>query len=134
TTQFALPAAPIAVHVAANSNVVDLATDDGITTFVLGATKPLPSLLFTTNGNAYYKKLVAGGQRLYLFDGRNVDIFTNTMQSTGGIRTPLILDVAASDTNAFTIHNNLTVTSYGRDGNALATSTINEGSDAQTKS
>ena len=81
------------------------------------------------NGNAYYKKLVAGSQRLYFFDGRNVDIFTNTMQSTGAIRTPLIVDVAASDTNAFTIQNNLTVTSYGRDGNALATSTINESSD-----
>jgi len=128
TRQFALPAAPVTVHVAANSSVVDLATDDGITTVVLGAA-PLPSLLFTLNGNAYYKKLVAGSQRLYFFDGRNVDIFTNTMQSTGGIRTPLIVDVAASDTNVFTIQSNLTVTSYGRDGNALATSTINETSD-----
>ncbi|HEV7426219.1 MAG TPA: hypothetical protein VGQ46_07605 [Thermoanaerobaculia bacterium] len=126
--QTALPAAPVAVHIAPNSNVIDLATDDGITTVQFGAT-PLPSLLFATNGNAYYKKLVAGSQRLYFFDGRNVDIFTNTMQSTGGIRTPLIADVAASDTNVFTIQNNLTVTSYGRDGNALATSTINQTSD-----
>jgi hypothetical protein len=128
TRQFALPAAPVAVHIAANSSVVDLATEDGITTVLLGAA-PLPSLLFAMNGNAYYKKLVAGSQRLYFFDGRNVDIFTNTMQSTGGIRTPLIVDVAASDTNVFTIQSNLTVTSYGRDGNALATSTINQSSD-----
>jgi hypothetical protein len=89
----------------------------------------MPSLLFATNGNAYYKKLVAGSQRLYLFDGRNVDVFTNAMQSTGGIRTPLIADVAASDTGAFTIQNNLTVTSYGREGNTLATATINQTSD-----
>jgi hypothetical protein len=128
TTRVALPAEPVALHLSADSAVVDFATEDGITTVLLG-TSQLPSLLFATNGNAYYKKLVAGSQRLYFFDGRNVDIFTNTMQSTGGIRTPLIVDVAASDTNVFTIQNNLTVTSYGRDGNTLATSTINQTSD-----
>jgi len=129
TKQFTLPAAPAAVHIAANSTIADLATEDGITSVQLSATTRMPSLLFATNGNAYYKKLVAGSQRLYFFDGRNVDIFTNMMQSTGGIRAPLIVDVAASDTNVFTIQNNLTVTSYGRDGNALATSTINQTSD-----
>jgi hypothetical protein len=129
TKQFALPAAPMAVHIAANSTIADVATEDGVTSIQLAATTRMPALLFTTNGNAYYKKLVAGGQRLYFFDGRNVDIFTNTMQSVGGIRTPLIVDVAASDTNVFTIQNNLTVTSYARDGNALATSTINQSSD-----
>jgi hypothetical protein len=129
TKQFALPAAPAAVHIAADGATADLATDDGITSVQLAATTRMPSLLFATNGNAYYKKLVAGSQRLYFFDGRNVDIFTNTMQSTGGIRTPLIVDVAASDTNVFTIQNNLTVTSYGRDGNTLATATINQLSD-----
>jgi len=129
TKQFALPAAPAAVHIAADSTIADLATEDGITSIQLSATTRMPSLLFATNGNAYYKKLVAGSQRLYFFDGRNVDIFTNTMQSTGAIRTPLIVDVAASDTNVFTVQNNLTVTSYGRDGNTLATSTINQSSD-----
>jgi hypothetical protein len=119
----------MAVHIAANSTIADVATEDGVTSIQLAATTRMPALLFTTNGNAYYKKLVAGGQRLYFFDGRNVDIFTNTMQSVGGIRTPLIVDVAASDTNVFTIQNNLTVTSYARDGNALATSTINQSSD-----
>lgn len=129
TKQFAMPAAPAAVHIASDSTVADLATEDGITSIQLAATTRMPSLLFATNGNAYYKKLVAGSQRLYFFDGRNVDIFTNTMQSTGGIRTPLTVDIAASDTNVFTIQNNLTVTSYGRDGNTLATSTINQSSD-----
>jgi hypothetical protein len=129
TKQFALPAAPAAVHIAPGSTTADLATEDGITTVQLSATTRMPSLLFATNGNAYYKKLVAGGQRLYFFDGRNVDIFTNTMQSTGGIRTPVIVDLAASDTNVFAIQNNLTVTSYGRDGNTLATSMINQTSD-----
>jgi hypothetical protein len=129
TKQFVLPAAPAAVHIAPDSTVADLATEDGITSIQLAATTRMPSLLFATNGNAYYKKLVAGSQRLYFFDGRNVDIFTNTMQSTGAIRTPLVADVAASDTNVFTIQNNLTVTLYGREGNALATSTINQSSD-----
>ena len=129
TKQFTLPAAPAAVHIAANSTIADLATEDGVTTVQLTATTRMPSLLFATSGNAYYKKLVSGSQRLYFFDGRNVDIVTNTMQSTGSIRAPLIIDVAASDTNVFTVQNNLTVTSYGRDGNALATSTINQSSD-----
>jgi len=134
TKQFVLPAAPVAVHIGPDNAVADLATGDGITSAQLGAATRMPSLLHTANGNAYYKKLVSGSQRLYLFDGRNVDIFTNTMQSTGSIRTPLIIDVAASDSGAFTIHNNLTVMSYGRDGNTLATSTINEASDAQSQS
>jgi hypothetical protein len=129
TKQFLLPAAPVAVHVAADASIADVATEDGITSVQLGAVTRMPSLLFATNGNGYYKKLVAGSQRLYLFDGRNVDVFTNTMQSTGGIRTPFIADVAASDTGAFTIQNNMTVTSYGREGNALASATINESSD-----
>lgn len=134
TKQIALPAGPVALHVGPDNAVADVATEDGITSVQLGGSSRMPSLLYTTNGNAYYKKLVAGSQRLYFFDGRNVDIFTNTMQSTGGIRTPLIVDVAASDNNAFTIQNNLNVTSYGRDGNALTTSTISEGTDAQAQS
>jgi len=133
-SQIALPAAPVAVRVAVDSSVADLATEEGVTSVQLAATTRLPSLLFTQNGNGYFKKLVAGSQRLYLFDGRNVDVFTNTMQSTGGIRTALINDVAASDSSVFTLHNNLTVMSYGREGNALATSTISEGSDAQPQS
>ena len=87
--------------------MADVATEDGITSVQLAATTRMPSLLNTANGNAYYKKLVAGSQRLYFFDGHNVDIFTNTMQYIGGIRTPLIVDVAASDSGAFTIQNNL---------------------------
>ncbi|MEA2237443.1 MAG: hypothetical protein QOC81_2167 [Thermoanaerobaculia bacterium] len=134
TKQYTLPAAPAAVHVGPDNAVADVATEDGITSVQLAAATRVPALLYTTNGNAYYKKLVAGSQRLYFFDGRNVDIFTNTMQSTGGIRTPLIVDVAASDTAAFTIQNNLSVTSYGRDGNTLATSMINEGTDVQAQS
>jgi hypothetical protein len=134
TKQFTLPAAPVSLHVGPDNAVADVATEDGITSVQIGCATRAPSLLSTTSGNAYYKKLVAGSQRLYFFDGRNVDIFTNTMQSTGGIRTPLIVDVAASDNGTFTIQNNLSVTSYGRDGNALATSTINEGTDAQAQS
>jgi hypothetical protein len=134
TKQFVLPAAPVAVHVGPDNAVADVATEEGITTAQLAGTTRMPSLLFTSNGNGYYKKLVAGSQRLYFFDGRNVDIFTNTMQSVGGIRTPLIVDVAASDSNAFTIHNNLSVMSYGREGNTIATSTISEGSDALAQS
>jgi len=134
TKQFALPAAPVAVHVGSDNAVADVATEEGITTALLGGTTRMPSLLYTANGNSYYKKLVAGSQRLYFFDGRNVDVFTNIMQSTGSIRTPLIIDVAASDSGAFTIHNNLNVMAYGREGNTIATAAISEGSDAQAQS
>jgi len=134
TKQLALPAAPVAVHVGPDNAVADVATEEGVTTAQIAGTTRMPSLLFAINGNGYYKKLVAGSQRLYFFDGRNVDVFTNTMQSVGGIRTPLIVDVAASDSGAFTIHNNLSVMSYGREGNTIATSTISEGSDALAQS
>jgi hypothetical protein len=134
TKQFALPAAPVSVHIGPDNAVADVATEDGITSVQLAATTRVPSLLNTLNGNNYYKKLVAGSQRLYFFDGHNVDVFTNTMQYTGGIRTPLIVDVAASDSGVFTIQNNLGVTSYGREGNALTTSAINEGTDVQAQS
>jgi hypothetical protein len=126
--QFALPAAPAAVSIGPDAAVADLATEEGITSVQLNSTTRMPSLLFALNGNAYYKKLVAGSQRLYLFDGHNVDIFTNAMQWTGAIRAPIV-DLAATDSGAFTIRNDLVVTSYGRDGNVLATSTISEVSD-----
>jgi hypothetical protein len=129
TQQLALPSTPVAVHVGPDNAVADLATVAGVTSTQIGATTRLPSLLHTANGNSYYKKLLTGSQRLYLFDGRKVDVFTNTMQSTGGIRTPLIVDVAASGTGVFTVQNDLTVTSYGREGNTLATSTISQSSD-----
>lgn len=134
TKQFALPAAPVSVQVGPDNGVADVATEDGITSVQLAATTRVPSLLNTSNGNVYYKKLVAGGQRLYLFDGHNADIFTNTMQYVSGIRTPLIVDVAASDSSVFTIHNSLAVTWYGRDGNLLATSAIGEETDVQAQS
>jgi len=134
TKQLALPAAPVAVHVGPDNAVADVATEEGVTTAQIAGTTRMPSLLFAINGNGYYKKLVAGSQRLYFFDGHNVDIVTNTMQSVGGIRTPLIIDLAASDSAAFTLQNNLSVTSYGREGNTIATSTINEGSDALPQS
>ncbi|HXH95116.1 MAG TPA: hypothetical protein VNN25_26315 [Thermoanaerobaculia bacterium] len=134
TKQFTLPAVPVSVHVGPDNAVADVATEDGITTVQLAATTRVPSLLSTSNGNVYYKKLVAGSQRLYFFDGHNVDVFTNTMRYTGGIRTPLVVDVAASDSAVFTIQNNLAVTAYGREGNALTTSAINEGTDAQAQS
>jgi hypothetical protein len=134
TKQFTMPAAPAAVHVGPDNAVADVATEDGITSVQLAAATRVPSLLYTTNGNAYYKKLVAGSQRLYFFDGSNVDIFTNTMQYTGGIRTPQVIDVAASDNGAFAIQSNAAVTSYSRDGNSLTTSLINEGSDVQAQS
>ncbi len=134
TKQFALPAVPVSVHVGPDNAVADIATEDGITSVQLAATTRVPSLLNTANGNAYYKKLVAGSQRLYFFDGHNIDVFTNTMQYTGGIHTPLVVDVAASDSGVFTIQNNLGVTAYGREGNALTTSVINEGTDVQAQS
>ena len=134
TKQFTLPAVPVSVHVGPDNAVADVATEDGITSVQLAATTRVPSLLSTSNGNVYYKKLVAGSQRLYFFDGHNVDVFTNTMQYTGGIRTPLVVDVAASESAVFTIQNNLAVTAYGREGNALTTSAINEGTDAQAQS
>jgi len=94
----------------------------------------MPTQIPTLNGNSYYKKVVATADRIYLFDGRSIDVFTNILHFVGSVKTPGIVDLAASDSALFTVTSNLTANSYTRDGETLATATISEGSDAQALS
>jgi len=134
TKQFALPADPLSLHVGAQSTIADIATSAGITTVATTSTTPMPTQIPTLNGNSYYKKVVATADRIYLFDGRSIDVFTNILHFVGSVKTPGIVDLAASDSALFTVSSNLTVNSYTRDGETLATATISEGSDAQALS
>jgi hypothetical protein len=92
----------------------------------------MPSLFATSNGNAYYKKVVLAGKRMLLFDGRAADLFdiTAAPRWLGGIRTGGLLDVAASDTQFFTLGSDGLVTAYSYDGAPLAQTTISEGFDS----
>ena len=130
TAEIALPSTAIAMHIAPQSTVADFVTASDVVTIALDRTLRMPSEIPTPNGNAFYKKVAASSGHIYLFDGRNIDIYTNALHYIGSVRTGGIVDFAASDTGLFTISGNLTVTSYTPDGIARSSATITE-SDAQ---
>ena len=66
-----------------------------------------------------------------LFDGRNADVFTPSLQYRGGIHAAGTIDVAANDANLFTLTNTLGVAAFTRDGQPLGSALITEGADAQ---
>ncbi|MDQ6801447.1 MAG: hypothetical protein M3041_11470 [Acidobacteriota bacterium] len=133
TAELTLPAPPIAMHIAPQSTVADVVTSSGVVTIALDRTLRMPAKFEAANGNAFYKKVVATSGHIYLFDGRNIDIFSDGLHYIGSVRTGGIVDFAASDTGLFTITGNLTVNSYTPDGIARSTAIIAE-SDAQASS
>lgn len=131
TSEIALPAMPLAVHVAPQSLMAAIATTSGVVTVALDRIASMPSLKPAPNGNAYYKKVLASSSRVYLADQRGIDIYTGAMRYTGSIRTQGVVDVAASESGVFTLSSNLTVSAYSPDGYAPLTASISEGADAQ---
>jgi hypothetical protein len=130
TAELTLPSPPIALHIAPQSTVADVVTSSGVVTIALDRTLRMPAEFATANGNAFYKKVVASAGHIYLFDGRNIDIYSDGLHYIGSVRTGGIVDFAASDTGLFTITANLTVASYTPDGISRSSATITE-SDAQ---
>src|SRR5205085_5652746 len=114
-----------------NGNFASLATADGVAAVALAPVSRLPVLIPTANPNFYAKKLVATANRLLLFDGRNADIFSTSLEYRGGIHAGGTIDVAANDASLFTLTNPLGVTAYTRNGEPLGSALIVEGSDAQ---
>lgn len=136
TRELALPSDAIAISVSqeAQPDVATLATTTGVATVAFKAATKTPSLLATTGANNYYRKVTATADRIYLFDGRGVDIFTT--QSTAphfvaSVRPGSILDFAASAMTLYTLSSNGTVTAWSPDGALLGQRSIDEGSDAQ---
>ena len=130
TAELTLPSPPIAMHIAPQSNVADFVTSSDVVTIALDRTLRMPAEIASPNGNAFYKKVVASAGHIYLFDGRNIDIYNDGLHYIGSVRTAGIVDFSASDTGLSTLTANLTVTSYTPDGIARASATITE-SDAQ---
>jgi len=128
-----LPSDPVAI--AANDSLAVLATVDGVTSVSLNTASALPAQISAPVGNAYYRKVVAGGDRLYLFDGRGVDAFNasfgNAPHFVATIRPPSTIDVAASPSRVFTLGNGSVVSAWSPDGALITQTTLNEGTDVQ---
>lgn len=127
--RYTIPGEPLALHAAPNSTIADIATSTGIATVAANATSRAPAAIAAPNANAYYKKVVAGNGRIGLFDGRDVDIYNETLRFVTSL--PDVADVAADDNGIYTVSSALVVTSRTSDGVSRGTAKINEGADAQ---
>ncbi len=120
-----VPGDPLAIDTESSTAIAGIATATGVAQLNYGTTTSLPSFLARSGGNTYYKKAVASASRLYLFDGRVVDVFeidaTAAPRWLASVFATAVIDIAASETMLFTLANNGTVTKYSGDGVALGT-------------
>jgi len=132
--QFIVPAPPTAIHGGTDSSlaIASIATSDGVASIVINSPVPSPALYATPSGNAYYKKIAIGGQRMLLFDGRAADLYeiATAPRWVGGIRTGGLIDVAAADNAFFSLSSSGIVTAYSYNGDPLVQTTISEGNDS----
>ncbi|HYS55782.1 MAG TPA: hypothetical protein VER58_18635 [Thermoanaerobaculia bacterium] len=133
SAEIALPSQPIAMHVAPQSNALDVVTSTGVVTIALDRILRMPAEIAAPNGNAFYKKVLASAGHIYLFDGRNIDIYSNVLHYIGSVKSAGVVDLAAGDRGLFTLSGNMTVTSYTPDGVLRSTAPITE-TDAQAVS
>jgi len=132
TRTLALPQSGSALAVDA---LAAIPTSDGVTAVAYSAASAPPSLIGARIGNSYYRKALASGDRLYLFDGRSVDVFETRFgfapHLIGSVPPGGLVDFAISPMALFTLASNGSVAAYSRDGVLLAQSTLNEGTDVQ---
>jgi hypothetical protein len=121
------------MHLAPGTNNLDIVTSTGVATIALDRTLRMPAKFDAPNGNAFYKKVLATAGHVYLFDGRGVDIYSNSLKYIASVRTPGLIDVAASDSGLFTLTASLAVTAYTPDGILRSSAAITE-TDAQAVS
>lgn len=133
TRTLALPSEPLALRT--TDTLALLTTADGITSVNLNTSTKLPAVIPSPVGNTYYRKAVAGGDHIYLFDGRGADAFSVAFGAAphfvASIRPAGVLDVAASATRLFTLGTGNTVSAWSPDGVLLAQATLDEGTDVQ---
>ena len=132
TKQYAIPSSAAAMSWLAGTgpNVVDIATDAGITTVNLSSAAKLPASIPTTNASAFYKKVLAAGDRVALFDSRGVDVWTPALQHTGAVRAAGIVDVALSPSALYALFSNRTIARYSPDAVPLSQAAINDAPDS----
>lgn len=126
-----LPANVVAVDAA--PSVATVATTEGrMAVSYLGASQPPPVVPFASR---FYTKVVAAGDRAYLFDKDGIDVLTTAVgdlpRYVRTVSAAGVIDIAATPEALFTLAANGTVTSYSPHGVALRSMTINEGPDAQ---
>jgi hypothetical protein len=129
TQRYSLPSPPVALHIAGGSTIADIGTSSGVSSVALTSLSLLPAPLPSGSGNEFYRKVVAGGSRVYLFDG-TVDILTNGLAFVSSAGSGLV-DLAASSTGFFTVNGTSVVTAWTGDGIALKSATVATGIDAQ---
>lgn len=129
TARYTLPSSGAAVHVASGSTLADVATSGGVSSIALTSTSKLPSAFSAPTGNEFYKRVAAGGNRIYLF-GTSVDILTNGLAFVGSAGSGVV-DAAANAKGLFTINGSSVVTAWSPDGVALKTAAVTTASDAQ---
>jgi hypothetical protein len=126
-----LPANVVAVDAA--PSVATIATTEGMMAVsYLGTPPPPPVVPFASR---FYSKVVAAGERAYLFDSLGIDVFSTATGTLPRYMTSVsaagVLDVAATPDALFTLSANGTVTAYSPHGALLRSMTINEGPDTQ---
>ena len=136
TRELALPSDAVAVSVSqeVQQDVATLATTTGVATVAFKAATKTPTLLAATSANNYYREVAATADRIYLFDGRAIDIFTTSSTAphfVASVRPNAIVDFAATATALFTLASNGTVSAYSPDGALLAQRSLSQGTDAQ---
>lgn len=117
-------------------SIAGIATGTGVMTAAFDSSLQLPALLAVQNPNTYYRKVLAAGDRLYLFDGRAVDVYSTAVglapHYVSSIRQQGLVDFAVNATRIFTLSSSGAVGAWTRDAVALAQTTLSEGSNVQS--
>lgn len=132
----ALPSQPVRVSVPDPGNgYAAIATANGVTSVAYNSSTKLPAAIPLPTANAYYKKVLAAKNRLYLFDGRGADVF----ETTAGLMPHYVtriapggtVDVAASDAGLYALTSSAVVYAFGPDGTSITQRTIDTSTDTQ---
>lgn len=129
TANYPLPSSGTAMSVADGSSPADVITGTGVSSVVLTSTSKLPLPFVTASGNEYYKKIAAGGNRVYLF-GTNVDIYSSALEFVASAGSGVV-DAAASEKGFYTVSGGSQVTAWSPDGVALKSVNVAATTDTQ---
>lgn len=132
-----IPVEGVSLHVGEETatNIAGVATTAGVASVSFNAVTQTPVPIEWRLANAYYKKMIATSARLYLFDGRGIDIYSTLTSDApryvASVRLADTIDLAASSERLFTLSSGRIVklTSFTRDGDLLSQSTVEEGSE-----
>jgi hypothetical protein len=129
--RFTLPADAVAADLTSDGGVTGVATSSGASTILLTTPSQQPALVASTNGNAFFKKVLATAGHVYLFDGQQVDVFTSRLEYRTGIRPVGLVDAAAVNGALFTITSAFILSSYNADGALLGSAALPQPGDGR---